>query len=181
MADKFAAYSCVNQHEQVFDFIADVSPAFNSSNDYTCEYIARRKSCKKANSFSISLADSDIGKYVFEAAAAGNMNYLRKLLQEDPLILDRVVVNCLHETTMHTAALFGHTDFVREILRQRPEFARELILHLLSPLHLASAKGYAEVAMGLIYVNAQTCLACDKNGFTPLHLAAIKGQIDVMK
>ncbi|KAL2545078.1 Ankyrin repeat region domain-containing protein [Forsythia ovata] len=95
-------------------------------------------------------------KYVFEAAAAGNMNYLRKLLQEDPLILDRVVVNCLHETTMHIAALFGHTDFVREILRRRPEFARELNLHLLSLLHLASAKGYAEVAMGLIYVNAQS-------------------------
>ncbi|KAL2545070.1 Ankyrin repeat region domain-containing protein [Forsythia ovata] len=60
-----------------------------------------------------AVRDSDIGKYVFEAAAAGNMNYLRKLLQEDPLILDRVVVNCLHETTMHIALLFGHTDFVR--------------------------------------------------------------------
>ncbi|CAI9755740.1 unnamed protein product [Fraxinus pennsylvanica] len=77
---------------------------------------------------------------LFEAAAAGNVNSLQKLLQEDPLILDRVVVSCFHETPVHIAALLGHIGFVREILRRKPEFARELNLHLSSPLHLASAK-----------------------------------------
>ncbi|KAL2545106.1 Ankyrin repeat family protein [Forsythia ovata] len=118
---------------------------------------------------------------LFEAAAEGNVNSLKKLLQEDPIILDRVIVNNFFDTPVHVAAILGHVDFVREILRRRPEFTRELNARLSSPLHLASAKGYTEVVRVLLSANSHMCLARDRNGLTPLHLAAIKGRIDVVK
>ncbi|CAA2945051.1 ankyrin repeat-containing BDA1-like [Olea europaea subsp. europaea] len=118
---------------------------------------------------------------LFEAAAEGNVNSLKKLLQEDPVILDRVIVNIHSDTPLHVAAILGHIDFVKEILRRRPEFARELNLCQSSPLHLASAKGYIQVVRVLLSANPLMCLARDRNGLTPLHLAAIKGRIEVVK
>ncbi|KAL9172321.1 hypothetical protein ABFS82_03G038000 [Erythranthe guttata] len=96
---------------------------------------------------------------LFEAAAKGNINSLQKLLKDDPLILDRVVVNCFSETPLHVAALLGHTDFVKEIIKAKPEFTIEALLS----------------------VETRTCLARDKNGLTPVHLAALKGRFEVMK
>ncbi|KAL2545084.1 Ankyrin repeat family protein [Forsythia ovata] len=118
---------------------------------------------------------------LFEAAAEGNVNSLKKLLQEDPIILDRVIVNNFSDTPVHVAAILGHVDFVREILGRKPEFTRELNTRLSSPLHLASAKGHTEVVRVLLSANSQMCLARDRKGLTPLHLAAIKGRIDVVE
>ncbi|XP_022864262.1 ankyrin repeat-containing protein BDA1-like [Olea europaea var. sylvestris] len=118
---------------------------------------------------------------LFEAAAEGNVNSLKTLLQEDPIILDRVIVNSYSDTPLHVAAILGHIDFVKEILRRRPEFARELNLCQSPPLHLTSAKGHIEVVRVLLSANPLMCLARDRNGLTPLHLAAIKGRIEVVK
>ncbi|KAL7116973.1 hypothetical protein ACP275_03G041000 [Erythranthe tilingii] len=119
---------------------------------------------------------------LFEAAAKGNINSLQNLLKEDPLILDRVVVNCFSETPLHVAALLGHTDFVKEIIKAKPEFTSDqLNPHQSSPLHLASAKGHIDVVEALLSVETRTCLAHDKNGLTPVHLAALKGRVEVMK
>ncbi|CAA3014905.1 ankyrin repeat-containing BDA1-like [Olea europaea subsp. europaea] len=106
---------------------------------------------------------------------------MKKLLQEDPIILDRVIVNSYSDTPLHVAAILGHIDFVKEILRRRPEIAQELNLCQSSPLHLASAKGHIEVVRVLLSANPLMCLARDRNGLTPLHLAAIKGRIEVVK
>ncbi|XP_022881630.1 ankyrin repeat-containing protein BDA1-like [Olea europaea var. sylvestris] len=118
---------------------------------------------------------------LFEAASQGNVDTLKKLVQEDPIILDRVIVNSFSDTPVHIAAILGHSDFVMEILRRRPEFARELNLCQSSPLHLASAKGYIELVRVLLSANPLMCLVRDRNGLTPLHLAAIKGRIEVVK
>ncbi|CAA2934032.1 ankyrin repeat-containing BDA1-like [Olea europaea subsp. europaea] len=118
---------------------------------------------------------------LFEAASQGNVDTLKKLVQEDPIILDRVIVNSFSDTPVHIAAILGHSDFVMEILRRRPEFARELNLCQSSPLHLASAKGYIEVVRVLLSANPLMSLVRDRNGLTPLLLAAIKGQIEVVK
>ncbi|KAK6162018.1 hypothetical protein DH2020_001859 [Rehmannia glutinosa] len=118
---------------------------------------------------------------LFEAAAKGNINSLQKLLNDDPLILDRIEVNNFSETPLHVAALLGHIDFVKEIISKKPELTSELNLHQSSPLHLASAKGHVDVVRALISVNPRTCMARDRNGLTPLHLAAIKGRLEVLK
>ncbi|PIN21536.1 hypothetical protein CDL12_05746 [Handroanthus impetiginosus] len=106
---------------------------------------------------------------LFEAAKTGSVSLLRKLLKEDPLILDRVEVNYFAETHLHVAAILGHVDFVKEIIRIKPELTNELNSHRSSPLHLASAKGHLDVVKGLLTVDPQMCLV------------PIKGRIEDMK
>ncbi|KAI3468082.1 hypothetical protein Pfo_024745 [Paulownia fortunei] len=118
---------------------------------------------------------------LLEAAAKGSTNSLQKLLKDDPLILDRVVVNCFSETPLHVAAMLGHIGFVKEIIRIKPQLTSEFNSLQSSPLHLASAKGHVDVVRALLSVDPRTCLVRDRNGLTPLHLAAIKGRVEVMK
>ncbi|KAB1227080.1 hypothetical protein CJ030_MR1G028210 [Morella rubra] len=93
-----------------------------------------------------------------EAARTGSESTLMELLRQDPFILDRLIVNVtLAETPLHVAALLGHTEFVKEILHQKPELAREL------------------------GVSPDMCFASDQDGRNPLHLAAIKGPVDLLK
>lgn len=118
---------------------------------------------------------------LYEAALAGSINTLLQLLQQDRLILERAAMNCPSETPLHVAALLGHEDFAKEILRQKPGIAGELDSRKLSALHIASQKGYVGIVKALLEVNPDMCSAKDIDGKNPLHLAAIKGRIDVLK
>ncbi|XP_059644826.1 ankyrin repeat-containing protein ITN1-like [Cornus florida] len=118
---------------------------------------------------------------LYEAAVEGNITSLHELLQEDRLVLDRVVLTCFNETPLHVAALRGHVDFVKEILARNSELAGELDTRRLSPLHLASAKGHVEIVKALLLVNGEMCVAHDRDGRNPLYLAAIKGRVSVLK
>ncbi|XP_051137625.1 ankyrin repeat-containing protein BDA1-like isoform X2 [Andrographis paniculata] len=123
----------------------------------------------------------DLEKKLYDAAVEGNTKTLQELLRQDPIILERAVANCFSETPLHVAAMLGHSDFVREIVRINPRLTNELNSMQSTPLHLASAKGHVEVVRILIYVDPQTCLARDRNQMTALHLAALKGRIEVVK
>lgn len=63
---------------------------------------------------------------LFDAAAKGCIISVQNLLKDDPLILDRVGVSCLNETPLHVAALLGHIDFVKGVVRIKPELINEL-------------------------------------------------------
>ncbi|KAH6826286.1 hypothetical protein C2S53_012247 [Perilla frutescens var. hirtella] len=118
---------------------------------------------------------------LFEAATQGSISSLQQLLNDDPLILDRDVVNSFNETPLHVAAMIGHVDFVKEIIQLKPQLINELNLQQSSPLHLASAKGHVDVVRFLLSVDKGACLARDRNELTPLHLAASKGRVEAMK
>ncbi|KAK6248920.1 hypothetical protein QUC31_020485 [Theobroma cacao] len=118
---------------------------------------------------------------LYEAAEEGSVTTFLELIQQDRLLLDRVLVNYTTETPLHVAAMLGHTDFVKEIIHRKPEFTRELDSRGSSALHLASAKGYVEIVKALLFVNPDICLARDIEERNPLHLAAMKGQVDVLK
>ncbi|KAL7099105.1 hypothetical protein ACP275_09G061400 [Erythranthe tilingii] len=113
----------------------------------------------------------------------GSISSLQKMLNQDPLVLDRFSVNSFSDTPLHVAAMLGHTDFVKEIVSIKPELVNELNSHKSSPLHLASSKGHVGVVKAILSsVDTQTiCLARDRNGLTPLHLAALKGRIEVLR
>ncbi|XP_051137630.1 ankyrin repeat-containing protein ITN1-like [Andrographis paniculata] len=123
----------------------------------------------------------DLEKKLYNAAVKGSTESLQELLRQDPIILERAVANSFSETPLHVAAMLGHSDFVREIVRINPRLTNELNSMQSTPLHLASAKGHVEVVRILIYVDPQTCLARDRNQMTALHLAALKGRIEVVK
>nr|GLL47024.1 ankyrin repeat-containing protein ITN1-like [Ipomoea trifida] len=122
-----------------------------------------------------------MARRVFEAALEGDVATLKRLLHEDPLVLDKILVSVNCETPLHVAAMLGHHDFANEILRKKPELAKELNSKQSSPLHLAAAKGHADVVRAILLVDLETCKGRDRDGLTPLHLAAIKGRVDVLK
>ncbi|GKC70949.1 ankyrin repeat-containing domain, PGG domain protein [Tanacetum coccineum] len=119
-------------------------------------------------------------KLLYEASLEGNTIALLELLQDDPLILDRLTLNRHGDMPLHIASMLGHVTFVNEILTRKPHLAMECdsLKHL--PLHIASAKGHVEIVKSLVSANPKTCLARDRDGGTPLHLAAIKGRSDVV-
>ena len=117
---------------------------------------------------------------LYEASVEGNITTLLQLLEQDPLILDKVVANRHHETPLHVAALRGHLHFAKEILRRTPVLAGELDSRGSSPLHMAAQKGYVDIVKELLQVNPDMCLARDVDGRNPLQMAAMKGRIQVL-
>ncbi|GMP94885.1 hypothetical protein CsSME_00044156 [Camellia sinensis var. sinensis] len=116
-----------------------------------------------------------------EAAIKGSVTLLHKVLEEDPLVLDRVTFGSFGWSPLHVAALRGHTDFVTKILVLNPDLIEVLDSSQRSALHLASAKGHVQIVQALILVDPDMCLARDKDGTNPLHLAVMKGKVDVLK
>ncbi|XP_062098631.1 ankyrin repeat-containing protein NPR4-like [Humulus lupulus] len=124
---------------------------------------------------------------LYKAAYEGNVTTLRELVQQDRLILDRLIVinnNGFSETPLHVAAMLGHVEFVKEIIIHKPELAKELDNQHFTPLHLASAKGHLEtvkVLLSAVDDHDLWCYAWDGEGRNPLHLAAMRGRLDVLR
>ncbi|KAF3441892.1 hypothetical protein FNV43_RR15807 [Rhamnella rubrinervis] len=118
---------------------------------------------------------------LFEACRKGDTATLLKLIEEDPLILEDSIGHASKETPLHLASLLGHTDFVRLILNQKPEFAKVVNRKGYSPMHLACANGHVELVEHLLKIDLDTghelCRRRDNKGRTPLHLATIKGRV----
>ena len=110
------------------------------------------------------------------AAQLGDIITFKALLVEDPLILEKVSLTPFAETPLHIATLAGKTEFVKEMLSQKPSFATELNQDGFSPLHIAAASGQIEIVRELLKLSPDLSLLKDKGGRTPLHYAAIRGR-----
>ncbi|XP_039017130.1 ankyrin repeat-containing protein BDA1-like [Hibiscus syriacus] len=90
---------------------------------------------------------------LYEAAVEGNKTSLLNLLQEDALLLDRFITDRYPESHCTLASMLGHLEFVDEVLICKPELAKETDSRNSWPLHLASAKGYLQIAKRLLQVD----------------------------
>nr|GLL25870.1 ankyrin repeat-containing protein NPR4-like [Ipomoea trifida] len=120
-------------------------------------------------------------RMVFEVALKGDVESLKRLLDEDPLALERSMASVYSDTPLHVAAMLGYQDFANEILRRKPQLAKDLNSNQSSPLHLAAAMGHAGVVRCLLLADRGICKARDRDGLTPFHLAAVKGRVEVLK
>ncbi|KAM7497918.1 hypothetical protein LguiA_022332 [Lonicera macranthoides] len=117
---------------------------------------------------------------LLEASMSGNTDTLETLIQNDQLILDRVLATSFKENPLHIAALRGHLDFVRILLIHKRELVNSLDVFRRSPLHLASGGGYTEIVRELIKINPEVCHFHDQDGKIPLHFAVIKEHVDII-
>lgn len=117
-------------------------------------------------------------KCLYEASYVGNVNSLKKLLEEDKLLLDRVITATeVSDNPLHIAAVLGYASFVREIIQRNPMLGHEINAQGMTPLHLAVAKGHVEVASALIEVYPNLCNVREKKlGYLPVHTAVMKGR-----
>ncbi|KAF5938867.1 hypothetical protein HYC85_023126, partial [Camellia sinensis] len=83
-------------------------------------------------------------------------------------------------SSLHVAASGGHTEIVKEILKERPDFASKTDSHGCSPLHLACGKGHLEITRELLRSDSDLSSLQDHEGRTPLHWAAIKGRVNIV-
>lgn len=120
-------------------------------------------------------------KALYDAAREGNTFKLQALLAKDPLLLDKVM-EIFTETPLHTAALAGHSEFVKQLLRLAPWLASyQSSRKGLNALHMAAAKGHVDVVTAFLDFNQDLDLSFDGEGCGPLHYAAYHGRSEVVK
>ncbi|PON92456.1 Transmembrane protein [Trema orientale] len=117
---------------------------------------------------------------LLEASQTGNTMILHQLLVEKPLILHTPALSS-SDNPLHVASMAGHRDFVKEILRLKPEFAKQVNEDGFSPIHMASANGYLEIVREIWRVDRTLCRIEGRNKWTPLHFAASRGSSDIIK
>ncbi|PWA74861.1 ankyrin repeat-containing domain, PGG domain protein [Artemisia annua] len=136
-------------------------------------------------------------KLLYEASLEGNTIVLLTLLQDDPLILDRITLNRHGDMPLHIASMLGHVDFVNEILSRaikghcevvkelvqaQPHAARvmvqqDTILHLcVKHNQLEVLKFLIEVIIDYEFINSK-----DAHGNTILHLAVADKQVETVR
>ncbi|XP_071742058.1 uncharacterized protein [Rutidosis leptorrhynchoides] len=122
-----------------------------------------------------------IAKLLYDASLEGNVTTLKMLIQEDPLILDKITLNHYDDMPLHIASLLGHLDFVKEVLIRKPELSMEYDSQKRLALHIAAAKGHVEIVRALVSAKPMTCSSLDRDGRNAIHLAAIRGRYEVVK
>ncbi|KAB2629791.1 ankyrin repeat-containing protein [Pyrus ussuriensis x Pyrus communis] len=119
---------------------------------------------------------------LFDASQTGDVQLLHQLLAENPLLLHSVALTST-ENPLHVASIAGHVDFVKEIVRLKPDYVEEMNQDGFSPMHIASANGYLEIVREMLRVDndRRLCRLQGRDEWTPLHYAASRGRVDVIR
>ncbi|KAI3925234.1 hypothetical protein MKX01_034154 [Papaver californicum] len=118
---------------------------------------------------------------LYDASMRGDVTSLMELLEEDPVLLDRVITSFEYENPLGIAAMCGHVEFAEQILRMKPELATQPDQKGLCPLHLAAQGNSDSMVQALVEANPDVCSFTDQDERTPLHLAAMKNRTEIVK
>ncbi|KAL3500820.1 hypothetical protein ACH5RR_039913 [Cinchona calisaya] len=133
---------------------------------------------------------------LYNAALEGDVTTFNQLLEEDSLLLDKVILNCEDKNPLHLATIMGNVDFIKAIFlhlnndNSNDSSTRDYMCLAgdrdgRNPLHLAAMFGKLEFLQVLIRIGDQLafqmCLACDQDGRNALHLAAMHGKLEVLQ
>ncbi|HLF26637.1 MAG TPA: ankyrin repeat domain-containing protein [Anaerolineae bacterium] len=120
----------------------------------------------------------DVALNVFEAAASGNRDRVKALVEDDPARVNAFA----HDgyTPLGLASFFGHLAVAEYLVAQGAEVNRASQNKMrVMPLHSALATRQVDIARLLIAHGAEVNVA-QQDGFTPLHEAAQNGQEDMV-
>eukprot|EP01018_Ginkgo_biloba_P040833 Gb_06243 [translate_table: standard] len=116
---------------------------------------------------------------LFTASEEGHLSVVKQLLQIAYLI-SMESEKPDERTSLHAAAIRGHSDIIRELAKVKPGLVRKADNQGTTPLHSAASQGHLEVTRALLSVDPDICYALDGSGRTPLHVAAMKGRLSVL-
>ncbi|CAI9106545.1 OLC1v1005729C1 [Oldenlandia corymbosa var. corymbosa] len=102
-------------------------------------------------------------KLLCDAAIENNVTAFRQFLREDPLVLDKAMINCQDMMNpLHTAALFGNAEFVKEVLGSIKYLIENNVLQVnvksangSTPLDLIQGESDSEIAQVLERAGAE--------------------------
>lgn len=126
-----------------------------------------------------ALLASGVQLNLFEAAATGQTDRIRTLLEDEPTLVTSYSPDGF--TALSLAVFFGHAETVNALLAAGAEVnaaSRETMK--LTPLASAMAAGHNEIARVLIDHGANVN-AKGESDLTPLHTAAARGNIDAAR
>jgi uncharacterized protein len=116
---------------------------------------------------------------LFEAAAAGEIERVERLVRESPATVNHYSADGW--TPLHLAAFFGHAKIVELLLAHGADVtARSTNPNGNTPLHAALAANQ-KMAAGLLIGHGADLNAADAGGWRPLHLAAANNNLDSMR
>jgi len=124
----------------------------------------------------------EVATAVKEAATAGHVSALAKLLAAHggaALRMDGVPAEL---TSLHLAAASGSVEAVRFLLAPPVESdARAARINNFTPLHSAAMQGHAAVCELLLAAGAEVNIQTKPQGYAPLHSAAFAGHIETIR
>lgn len=116
---------------------------------------------------------------IFEAAAAGELERVERLLDRSPSAVSAYSDDGW--TPLHLAAFFGHSRIVELLLAHDADVGAVSKNHNgNTALHAALAANH-QMAAGLLIGHGADVNAADAAGWRPLHLAAANSALDTMK
>lgn len=116
---------------------------------------------------------------LFEAAAVGDLNRVRELVEADPSLVNAFAHDGFQPLGL--AAFFTHPEIVRYLLSKGAQVnsaARNSMKVM--PLHSAASRRHYEICKLLLDAGADVN-ARQAHGWTPLHQAAHHGDIELME
>ncbi|KAA8525991.1 hypothetical protein F0562_007909 [Nyssa sinensis] len=117
---------------------------------------------------------------LMEAAQAGDISELYRLIRQDPNVLELFDGIPFVDTPLHAAASAGNTPFAIEIARLKPSFGRKLNQDGLSPIHLALECEHDQTVRKLISLDRELICVQGKEGITPLHYVTERQNLDLL-
>ena len=119
---------------------------------------------------------------VLDAAARGDVDSLRSLLQSSSP--DQVRADCDPNelSALHLAAAGGHVDAMRFLLS--PEVGSDsncTRINIFAPLHSAAMQGHTAACELLLDSGANVNMQTEPQGYAPLHSASFGGHVETVR
>jgi len=125
------------------------------------------------------LADKTVALTIFEAATAGKINNILRLLARDPQLVNAYAVDGFQ--ALGLACFFGHLDVAEYLVKAGAAVNAPSRNDLKAAPLQSAAAGRHERVVDMLLKNGADPNVREQGGYTPLHAAAQNGDVATMR